>query len=161
MHKTFERKMNQSEFKNLTENLSVHFKTELGVLDIFTKMMTFGAYCWQDKFRNKLSLVYSKTSDLIMQKRYSSLYDDEVIAIIDKEEGEDKQFFLFRNYHNSPQMWRLNDMKAIWGIGIHSSYKLLQPHYLNLCKQLEEDAKRNKEQKAIDNLKSFAASFIL
>ena len=134
MYKKFERKMAKMEYANLLKNITGLFKgDEKKIMHVFEKLMETGEYVWQTgKFTNKISLFYDTNVDIITYNTSwfngSNLkYMEDIIRIIRSEQGELPQYFLYKNYHKDPVMYRLSDDQCIWG-GHTSS---LQGEYYN------------------------------
>lgn len=89
-------------------------------------------------FSNKYSLIFDTNVNVILHKSgINNELSNDIEQIIEHNEGIEKQYFLFRNYHKDSQMWRLEDMRCIWGM-VHESYKPLQREYLHLFKMMIE-----------------------
>jgi len=142
----YERKLTKQELTNLTEKLSVHF-TPASALQIFEHIMETGSFVWQKGgFTNKLGLLYKDHADIILHKATSKKPEElEMFKdMVESEQGTDKYYFLFINYHKAPQMWRLEDMKLIWGVGVHESYGNMQGEYFTRWRKILEDKKLEK-----------------
>ena len=152
MRKDFERKLSKNEFNNLMVRLNGHFKSK-SVLEIFEYFMENGSYTWtQGNFTNKFGLLYKTHSDIMLHKANNKTEDLKTLKdMIDSEQGIDKYYFLYINYHKSPQMWRLDDDRCIWGM-VHDSYNPLQMKYFMRLKELKEKEKQKREQNNIDKI---------
>jgi len=142
----YERKLTKQELTNLTTKLSVHF-TPASALEIFEHIMETGSFVWQKGgFTNKLGLLYKDHADIILHKATSNKPEDLTIFkdMVESEQGTDKHYFLFINYHKAPQMWRLEDMKLIWGVGVHHDYGNMQGEYFARWRKILEDKKLEK-----------------
>jgi hypothetical protein len=141
----YERKLTKQELDNLTKELSNHF-TPASALQIFEYLMENGSFVWQkDGFTNKLGLLYKDHADMMLHKATNKLEDlTELKQMIDSEQGTDKHYFLFINYHKAPQMWRLEDMKLIWGVGVHESYGNMQNEYFSKFREKKAEEKLEK-----------------
>lgn len=155
MREDFERKLTKSEFDNLMERLNRWFKPK-SVLEVFEYFMEKGGYTWKKEvFTNRISLLYKTHADIMLHKTRFLPEDMQIIEnMINEEQGIDKHYFLYTNYHKCPQMWRLEDMQCIWGVGLHESYKPLQRKYLTVLKEIKDKKKVEKEQKVMDELLS-------
>ena len=157
MREDFERKLTKNEFDNLMLRLNGHFKPK-SMLEIFEYFMENGTYTWtQGKFTNKIGLLYKTHSDIMLHKTNNSSINNQndlqiLRDMIDNEQGTDKQYFLYFNYHKSPQMWRLEDDRCIWGM-VHESYKPLQGEYFVRLRELK-DKERQK------NLNEFFSKYV-
>lgn len=144
MREDYERKLTKQELTNLTKQLDSYF-TPASALEIFEHIMENGSFVWQKQgWTNKIGLFFKDHADMILHKAINK--PEDIIAIremIEDEQGTNKHYFLFINYHKSPQMWRLEDMKLIWGIGVHESYGNMQGEYFT----------RWREKKAKEKLK--------
>jgi len=138
MREDFERKLTKNEFDNLIKVLNRHFKPK-SVLEIFEYFMEKGSYTWtKGKFTNKIGLLYKTHADIMLHK-INKQEDLEILKdMIDSEQGENKQYFLFINYHKALQMWRLEDDRCIWGVDVHENYKPLQSEYFLRLRELKE-----------------------
>jgi len=142
----YERKLTKSELTNLTTKLSQHF-TPASALEIFEHVMETGSFVWtKGGFTNKLGLLYKTHEEMILHKVTSKNPDELEIfkEMVESEQGTDKHYFLFINYHKAPQMWRLEDMKLIWGVGVHESYGNMQGEYFARWRKILEDKKLEK-----------------
>jgi len=142
----YERKLTKSELENLTSKLSIHF-TPASALQIFEYLMENGSFVWQKGgFTNKLGLLYKTHEDMILHKVTSKKPEELLIFkdMVESEQGTDKHYFLFINYHKAPQMWRLEDMKLIWGVGVHESYGNLQGEYFKRWRDILDKQKLEK-----------------
>lgn len=132
----YERKLTKQELTNLMKELNIHF-TPHSALEIFEHIMENGSFVWQKGgFTNKLGLLYKDHADMMLHKATNKPEDmTELKEMIDIEQGTDKHYFLFINYHKAPQMWRLEDKKLIWGIGVHESYGNMQGEYFSRLRE--------------------------
>ena len=126
------------------EKLNIHF-SPASALELFEYIMENGSFVWQKSgWTNKIGLLYKDHADMILHKATNKPEDmirlKEMIVV---DQGTDKHYFLFINYHKAPQMWRLEDMKLIWGVGVHESYGNIQGEYFA----------RLKEEKGLEKLK--------
>jgi len=139
MREDFERKLTKNEFDNLMNRLKRWFTSQKSLLEIFEYFMEHGSYTWtQNGFTNRIGLLYKTHSDTILHKATNNKQDMEVLKnMIDEEQGQDKHYFLYTNYHKDPQMWRLEDNRCIWGM-VHESYKPLQGQYFARFKTIRE-----------------------
>lgn len=145
MFSKFERKMTRNEFDNIMNRLKRHFDEDKAI-HVFIKLMEYGTYNWQTgRFSNKFSLVFDTNVNVILHKSgiTHDLFED-IKQLIEHNEGIEKQYFLFSNYHKDPQMWRIEDNRCIWGM-VHESYKPLQHQYLSIIKQVR--TKQKEQQK--------------
>lgn len=150
MFDKFERKMTRNEFDNIMKELKKFFDEDKSIY-VFTKLMEDGTYNWQTgRFSNKYSLIFNTNVNIILHKSGidGSLFDN-IKQIIEHNEGIEKQYFLFSNYHKDPQMWRIKDMRCIWGM-VHKSYKPLQGIYLQMIEKEKEKQKENHKQQSIE-----------
>jgi len=155
MREDFERKLTKNEFDNLMLRLEGHFKPK-SVLEIFEYFMENGSYTWtQGRFTNKIGLLYKTHADIMLHKANNKPEDLQKLKdMINKEQGEDKHYFLYFNYHKCSQMWRLEDDQCIWGVGVHESYKPLQYEYFRRLKEIREKEKLERDKKNINELLS-------
>ena len=151
MFEKFERKLTKKEFENIMTNIKRFFKDEEKAVHVFTRLMEEGTYYWQtSRFSNKYSLIFDTNVDIILHNSgiSSELFGD-IRNLIEHNEGIEKQYFLFKNYHKDPQMWRLEDMRCIWGM-VHESYKPLQRKYLGIIEQAKKKQKKQQLKQSIE-----------
>lgn len=149
MREDFERKLTKNEFDNLMERLNKWFKPKL-VIKVFEWFMESGSYTWKQYiYTNKIGLLYKTHADIMLYKTKINQKDIKVLRqMIDAEQGTEKQYFLYTNFHKQPQMWRLEDNKCIWGKGVHESYQPLRGKYFAMLEEFKE--KERKERRQID-----------
>ena len=154
MREDFERKLTKNEFDNLMVYLNRWFKQK-SVLEIFEYFMENGSYTWtQGNFTNKIGLLYKTNADVILHKAKNNQNDLQTLGdMINDEQGKDKQYFLYINYHKAPQMWGLEDNQCMWGVGVHESYKPLQSKYFMILRQIKEKERQ-------DNLNEFFSRYV-
>ena len=145
MREDFERKLTKQELNNLMKELNIHFSSA-SALEIFEHIMETGSFVWQKGgFTNKIGLLYKDHADMMLHKSLNKPEDNELLReMIELEQGTSKHYFLFYNYHKAPQMWRLEDMKLIWGIGVHESYGNMQGEYYNRLREKKAQEKLKK-----------------
>ena len=104
--------------------------------------------------KNNIGLLYKTHADIMLHKANNKPDDIKKLEnMINSEQGEDKQYFLYFNYHKCPQMWRLEDDKCIWGVGVHESYKPLQSEYFLRLRELKEKERQK-------NLNEFFSKYV-
>jgi len=143
MREDFERKLTKQELVNLMKKLNIHF-SPTSSLEIFEHIMETGSFVWQKGgFTNKIGLLYKDHADIILHKANSNKPEELVIFkdMVESEQGTDKHYFFFINYHKAPQMWRLEDLKLIWGVGVHHSYGNMQGEYFARWRTILENKK--------------------
>jgi len=161
MREDFERKLTKNEFDNLMVFLNRWFKPK-SVLEIFEYFMKNGSYTWtQGNFTNKIGLLYKTNADIILHKITVKPNEFQLLSdMINNEQGINKQFFIFVNYHKAPQMWRLEDDQCIWGVGVHESYKPLQNEYWRRLKEIREKERQKKEKEKQNSLNVFFSKYV-
>jgi hypothetical protein len=143
MREDFGRKLTKNEFDNIVQKINGWFKS---IPEIFEYLMETGSFTWtKDGFTNKLGLLYKTHSEVMLHKNPNKQEDFTYLKnLIDEEQGTDKHFFFYINYHKSPQMWRLKDNRCIWGM-VHESYDPLQTIYFTMLKMKKQKEKLEKK----------------
>lgn len=163
MFNKFDRKMNKVEFNNTIQKLEMFFDNKEKAINVFTELMENGSYTWNTgRFVNRISLFY-KTNVNVILHTYSlnNMFYNKLKENIEMQEGTDKQYFIYINYHKDPSVWRLNDMQCINGM-VHPSYHPLSVKYheiYEIMKQEEQERIKKETEQRLNNSVSQYVSF--
>ena len=149
MFKIFERKMTKVEFDNTMKELHKYFHDNENAVCVFSKLMEYGSCSWSTgRFTNTISLIYKTNAhEILSNVSFNNEFYNSLKEVVEQNEGKDKTYFIYINYHKAPCEWRLSDMQCVYG-SVHPSYQPLIGQYQNILKSMKLEKERQiSEQK--------------